>query len=261
MGLCGIVVIYAYYKIYQDFPLPRLTTCSLGNSSIKKVCSWNIKFLPIIESTFERRDEICRVLKEKNADVICLQECFSSYKQHKKFFDENFKEYNAVFSPKSSLFLTDAGLAIFSKAKIDEHVFYKYSTSEYSDYLAGKGILAARFGDLWIMSTHLQANYGDTTQLYSSQVKQLIELKAFINKFQGKRVVLVGDINVDISNKTHYNCMRTLLSEVRLYSDPKAVTTDENTTLDHVWSNCEVKDIEIAPKMNLSDHRLVSVNL
>ena len=169
-----------------------------------KVISWNIQGL-FIYSKLLKINNLAQCIKFLDADVICLQECFSNHIKYKLINNLN-KIYPYALSgnlTKKFIIGEDSGLMVLSKYPIKRIHFehFKYSCS--IDSLSNKGFLVFNILGLNFINTHLQCNYNNKIKPDNNicyyQFKQLLN---YINQneFIKNNFLLVGDFNLNLNN-------------------------------------------------------------
>lgn len=230
-----------------------------------RVITWNIAALPYPFNQFKndntRQNAIISVLKQLNADIICLQEVFSQ--KMKDNIIAGLLEYKCYTSnPKTCLGL-NAGLLIAIKKKINviTSEFYQFKNSTGEDKFGNKGVLKLIVnlnGKLVsIYNTHLQANskYFCHSDNYNVRQKQLEELRLFLDN---NDKIICGDFNSYYDNVTNvldiYN---------HLDIDLKTPTTIWKNIIDFIFVCLSFTDLSSSynvGKTQLSDHYIVYID-
>ena len=198
-------------------------------------------------------------------DIICLQEHFCS------IFSFNKKKYYNYIHPAGSIYkIVDSGLSVYSKYKIDFIEFIRFTNLKSIDKLSDKGFLVIKIKDIYIINTHLQANYtkieDDTTK---SQLNTIIN---YIKLNNLEKVVISGDFNINlnqvkipnynisISNTpTHWEKLNNSifnLSSSEEKKDMKPCYFDGFIHKNITMSNIDIKKID-----NYSDHLGLSIEI
>ncbi len=148
-----------------------------------KVVSWNVN------SVGTRLDRVLAFLKREDPDYLCLQElkCVDE-----KFPFEAIKEAGyipTVFGQKAY-----NGVAILSKTAPDE--VRRSFLDDVEDSAAR--FIAARFGQLWIMSAYVPNGQEVGSEKYVYKMIWLKRLKAYLEKNHrtDEPLLLVGDFNI-----------------------------------------------------------------
>ena len=167
------------------------------------------------DAQVERASQIPSVLSQFQADVLCLQECWSKFGVHNLVRELRAQGYQHIVKTKKvkKFSMLHAGLMTCSKHPIVLVTFVPFDTCSGSDCLATKGflytqILHPALGTLHVFNLHLQFVTG--TRLKESDIKklfvqaqQLRTWKQFVEKVQipsDQLVLLAGDWNFDCEN-------------------------------------------------------------
>jgi exonuclease III len=183
--LLFIFIIINYVRV-KSTNISSLNIKKIPNKKIK-VLTFNAQRLPYL--LLRPNLDINKLLN--HYDIVCLQENFCS------LFGTNKKSYNLnCISPKGHIFkFTDSGLSIYSKYNIQYVDFVRFDDLKSVDKLSDKGFLVIKFDDMYIINTHLQANYAssETPLITLNQINKILD---YSNKFN--KVVICGDFNINI---------------------------------------------------------------
>lgn len=174
-----------------------------------KILSFNIWDLPLffVKDREKRIQGLVRYLKDKDPDIICLQESFDI--EHRQFLNAALRS-RGYYTPNDfdhtrrllffKLFDMTGGLAIFSKFPIRESRFVPYSrflASAFGEFFARKGfletVLDTPLGNVRVVNTHL---HEETPWPWSEEIRlrQLRRLFAELNRPM-LPTILTGDLN------------------------------------------------------------------
>lgn len=187
-----------------------------------RILSYNIFMRPYLikNNANDHKETRLRLIAEKmvDFDIICFQESFDIFTHRRqkllsKAHENGFRFFATSPSPSFLMSaLIDCGLVILSKFPIVQSEFKVFSQGVHSDSLAKKGILFVRIivngHYVNLFTTHTQASYvsinpNDAKPSCLKRVKQLFELKKFVDEMLGKVAgpqdlnLLMGDFNVD----------------------------------------------------------------
>src|SRR3989344_5921156 len=150
---------------------------------------------PISADCDTRLSSIVDLIKERDPEIICLQEVWSN--KYLKLLKQKLTDYHCVSS--GSLFYNQSGLVIFLKEKpLSSHVnFFKLSFHHnFTEWFLRKGYVETdikRNGDKWtIINTHLYAAFSKKTEKVIDE--QFLELAS---KISGMNIILCGDLNLE----------------------------------------------------------------
>jgi len=206
------------------------------------VLTWNVKMLPGPigggSSDLLRAKGISEAIVELDPDIVCLQEVF----------DEDIRD--ALFHYLSMTYgyivdkgdvpwsiRQDSGLFLASKYPVNSQRFVPYLNSSGADSLAQKGVVGVTIdvqGDIiYVLNTHLQADYGDEGEYSEIRRKQVSKLAA-VSSYQPYPTLVMGDMNIlaeeDPGTPTaEYLRMMRLMDLRDLYREE---STDPGYTLD-----------------------------
>jgi len=150
----------------------------------------------------ERLNELIRLIKKLNPDIVTLQEIWLN--KHIRFLKENLNEYHITSS--KTKFYNQSGLVTLTKSKplSTKIYFFEPVRSNIAEVIGKKGYLIVDVplpkSKLSIINTHLY------TPLLSSGKKYPERQFEIIKKITGNREFLVaGDFNIDLANFTRIN--------------------------------------------------------
>ena len=164
------------------------------NKSIVSCLTYNIQRLPYTLRNYPF------FLENINTDIICLQEYFKNIIKSRCDYLKQLN-YN-ICIPNSKLpYKWDSGLIILSKFKIKFIDLIPFINSKSIDKLSEKGFLVVKIRDIYVINTHLQANY-DNSKYYSDIIKsQLKQIENYIYRnLRDKTCLLLGDFNYNLKD-------------------------------------------------------------
>lgn len=175
-----------------------------------KIISWNVHMIPTATHKNKRAIEINKFLRNENADVILLQECFS-----KRIIRKISAGYKYVIKPKHKFLKLNSGLLVLSNQPLHNYQYWNYKSKKGIDALCNKGAISFEIlvekdstnktstGLVKIVNTHLQNNFAHIT------IAQINELKLFST---GSNII-GGDFNCKdfkmLSDTFHMNVTST----------------------------------------------------
>ena len=197
----------------------------------------------------------------KQYDFICLQEnfCFiMGYNHH--------DDINCIIPSGHVFKILNSGLSIYSKYKMEYIGFVRFNNLKSVDKLSDKGFMIVKIKDLYIINTHLQANYSSNVKSITA-INQLKLIFKHCKKF--KKVLICGDFNLDIrtlkipgiykkvipNKPTHWCKQDTILniSSAEKNLDMKPFYFDGA-----IYKNINTSNIEVNKIDDCSDHLGVS---
>lgn len=207
-----------------------------GNSTLTLV-TYNTFLRPHIvqnDAQIERAIQIPGALSNFQADILCLQECWSKFAVHHLMKQFQAQGYNYIVRTKKikKLKLLTAGLITCSKYPVTDTEFVPFTTCSGPDCLATKGFLYTKvqhpvLGSVHVCNMHVQfvtasrLNSGDQGKLHVLN-EQLDMWKDFIKRKQISSqdiVLLAGDWNFDcVNNESEF---QTLLQELNVQLPPR----------------------------------------
>lgn len=223
-----------------------------------KIISYNIACVPNIFDYFSKRlINITKILKFLNADIIALQEVFTSYARN-HCIDKLKNQYNIILSPIHNIFL-NGGLLIATKYNIKMYDYYIYKNNYGEDSLANKGILYCQVINkkkiYHIFNTHLNNNKPlfslSNKKSYNIHKKQIIEFLYYVkyikNKFdsiptttidvkKNTTYLLIGDFNLNKTFFLYKQFINTLKLYFNVYINDNEIITDNinNIQIDYI---------------------------
>lgn len=171
----------------------------------------------------QRAERIPTMLSQFQADIICLQECWSKYAVHHLIKDLRRQGYNHIVKTRQvkSFKLLHAGLITCSKYPVLEVQFVSFDECAGTDCLATKGFLYCQvqhpvLGRIHVFNIHLQ--FVTATRLKSNDLQKLSVQESQLQKwytfvrsrqFQPQDIVLLaGDWNFDtVNNQSEFNVL------------------------------------------------------
>lgn len=112
-----------------------------------------------------------------------------------------------------------------------------------------------------IINTHLDHKFENI------QIKQLKIIKELVLKYSNKfPVILMGDFNMDLSNKHFNNFIKDLSKHIKRVDTKEPTWNPKNMTLDHVfipndWNILNASVINNNKTKELSDHNLIKIKV
>ena len=177
-----------------------------------KILTWNVWDTPfwIATKRHERMHRLGGFLKERDPDIICLQESFDT--KHREMIHEALGKNEYCTTDQDDLMRRvfvfgrmdqTGGLVIFSKFQIKNTTFTPFKNpilSSIQERIGRKGYLTAEIettnGPLLVINTHLyslQSIHASAVRIY--QLKQIF--KATAEKRKSMPSVFTGDLNED----------------------------------------------------------------
>lgn len=207
--------------------LLKLIFCSTSYSKVNtevhkeiKILSWNIFMIPKpfnFTKQKERTPLIAKYIREINADLVVLEECFDE--DVRAFMKDNLKDiypYMAELgkSKKFYQFLT-SGIFILSKFPMKTLAEVFYNDCNTTDCFGSKGFLLTEVkitNEIIIQlgGTHLQAWDSDTSK--STRLSQMNQLSETLKSFKQKNIpqILAGDFNIDLQTEERKNLFKII---------------------------------------------------
>lgn len=217
-----------------------------------------------ISTREERFERILTFLHSQQADIICLQECFTFYFCHlrigssyKDLLQESFCNYSCfVDKPYKPLlgFLAchqDSGLCTISKNYPSYEVQHSFKTC---GWFTRRGFHIVIYPSIWVLNLHLDA-FSEAIRF--AQIKEIWD----ICKEANVDWIMIGDFNM--ATEEERSSTFTFLSNVSnktLYKTPE-IETHQDGCLDFVISTVPIKDHVVFTDMNLSDHFAIGCTL
>ena len=253
----AIILNYIRLKSYNIFYISN----NLLPIKQVKLLTFNCQRLPYL---FRTNVDIENLIKEY--DIICLQENFSPIFGINKHVKNN----NCIY-PAGSLFkLLDSGLTIYSKYKIDFIDFIHFNNLKSIDRLSDKGFLVVKLKDIYIINTHLQANY--TTSINDIAELQLNNILEYIKINNIERVVISGDFNINLNDlqvpeynisisniPTHWEKIDNSIFNSSSVEEKKGMVPCYFDG--YIHKNINVSNIDVKKINNYSDHLGVSIEI
>lgn len=169
------------YNLYKDDLVPSLNTKNLQKPTDVKIMSFNIHKGRNDKNKYTL-DSTIKLIKENDADIVCLQEVLSFQDAKIKKQLENNSQF--IVNQRDNLF--SHGLAIYSKYPIVEsNQILLTSTSEQRGLLHVVFYINNKYVN--IINAHLAINTKE-------RKVQIEEMMNYINGLHGE-VILVGDFN------------------------------------------------------------------
>lgn len=169
------------YNLYKDDLVPSLNTKNLQKPTDVKIMSFNIHKGRNDKNKYTL-DSTIKLIKENDADIVCLQEVLSFQDAKIKKQLENNSQF--IVNQRDNLF--SHGLAIYSKYPIVEsNQILLTSTSEQRGLLHVVFYINNKYVN--IINAHLAINTKE-------RKVQIEEMMNYINGLDGE-VILVGDFN------------------------------------------------------------------
>ncbi len=212
-----------------------------------KVISYNIWDLPLwfVKKRKERIEKVAHYLASSGADVICIQEAWTTENRAVLFTIMGAAGYAWAVAREVSVLVGNSGLITFSKLPIKEKKFTPFSrlSSAFVELFSAKGVLETVVetptGPLSVFNTHLHSPAWFLSQrIRLRQMKKMLGALTVVNG----PAVLAGDFNED---RMWEQKSFTSILEAAHFSPPLAVDEDllpsyrlENEYVD-IWINRE----------------------
>ena len=248
----------------------KIKYCKPYKENHLKILSYNIQRIPFY---FMPNIDIEHLFKTTKSDILCLQEDFIQFNQSNSY---NKNQNMAIIRPSTSKYykLVNCGLTIYSKIKINKSKFIPFNLASHVEKIVDKGFLIAELDNLILINTHLQ--YGDK----KCACDQLNQIKSYIrnNYEQNKRIILVGDFNIDLNSikipnfrtiipqiPTHYsskiNPALDTLASLKKLSDTEKRKYEPNYIDGGFYSNLKLKSINYGIFDPFADHKAIVIDL
>ena len=147
----------------------------------RRIATWNIQELWWYSYKGNKLKKIKHYIREKELDLICLQEVFERKTIDGIIGDRRIRErypYYLTGSLKNAYYLGEnSGLLVLSKYPITFGGFSPFKESRVPDSLAYKGALYFRVGQLNFITTHLQS---EATLIARPQLAKIINEMPFL---------------------------------------------------------------------------------
>ena len=179
-----------------------------------RIATWNIQELWWYSYRGNKLGKIKNYLREKELDLICLQEVFERKTLNSILEDVIIRmryPYYLTGSLKNAYYLGEnSGLLVLSKYPIAFGGFYPFKESRVPDSLAYKGALYFRVGQINFITTHLQS---EAPLIARPQLANIIDEMPF-----SANTILLGDLNMTDPGLVgdNYPCEHTHTSFRRL---------------------------------------------
>ena len=147
----GFSIIFFNY-IYQLKNQINYKCIKIMNKDFNKFVCINIQRLPIYSRN------IPKFIYENQYDIICIQEYFMDFMGMRNYNLMNIG-YNFCVPGTKDYLKGDSGLVVLSKHPIKFIDFVKFKDTASIDGLIEKGFMVILINNLYIINTHLQANY------------------------------------------------------------------------------------------------------
>eukprot|EP00835_Amoeboradix_gromovi_P003098 NODE_193_length_15440_cov_0.478587.p6 type:complete len:308 gc:universal NODE_193_length_15440_cov_0.478587:307-1230(+) len=278
---------------------------NLKQTKPMRILTQNLYLRPPLISTLhgdykdERLEQFKNILGDY--DIICLQECFSSYSKRVEGLIEYAKlqGFHSALGPGRNIrkgTICDSGLLILSKYNILETETIIYSTGAHSDKWCSKGAVSIKIEvsnvPVYIFNTHLQASYKldlqENDKVVQIRKAQLHEFKDFVNRVASvkeDKVVICGDFNINSrAHRFEYSTLLDIMGKDEYLLEPASnsityypwkyrfsgiADDNEKERLDYIFyknfrsEKAHVHDKEHLEQRwkSLSDHFAVSINL
>ena len=216
-------------------------------------------------SMINKEEEIFDIINLLNPDIICLSETWldgsvpikyvpKGYKILRKDRSEEFLQKYRKIKGGGLAIIYRSYLNIIPKPKItpiDEEIFWVQVQTK-NNFLLGV-IYRPEYSLL------LQENEDGESAL-EKNIRKASEIS--------NRIVILGDFNIDLLNKSHKNTkyLYSILNSYNLTQHIKNVTridmnTGKGTLIDHVWTSSEMKVIKSGTCQGISDHLGIFIKL
>lgn len=246
------------------------------------ITSYNVQMTPL-HATNNRLIHIVKELKEKNSDVICLQECFLQCVVD--VLMDFLKHFGYIYTAQDTQkrnFLK-SGLLILSKYPLHQIKCHTYTSSSFIDSLSDKAFLSCLVKTpthhIILINTHLQSdypflNYKNTRNRQTQQlIKSLFVKDELATDSLEQDIILCGDFNIDKKSKEYNHTLHYLRRKsithgcsIHVYHTPNhAFTFGKNELLDHFFliskkdSIYKTNRVNIANTFTNSDHKMITL--
>ena len=179
-----------------------------------KILSLNAWGLPVNipgSNQGKRFDLIVDSINHSEADILCLQECFSKRLRSKiyKNLKNGYKHFQDILESRRELLVFNmdkhGGLITLSKYPVIWEKFYAFPISEDMspiEKLGRKGFLLSKIdtpeGIVLVVNTHLYAGNNLSAEKFrTEQIKYLYEVLSITDGFHQYPSFLVGDLNIN----------------------------------------------------------------
>lgn len=187
-----VLLIINYIKNRNIIILINKININLNLNNPISCMTYNIQRLPYSNKSYPV------FLKKNDYDIVCLQEYFQNIIYSRVDFLKKL-DYNICIPSSISPFKWDSGLVILSKFEIKFIDLIPFKINKSIDKLCEKGFLIVKIGDLYVINTHLQANYNDSNKynkIIKSQLKQIENY--IIDNLILNECLLLGDFNFNL---------------------------------------------------------------
>ena len=208
MKIVKICLILCSIAISLSFTTENKPTKPDDNLFIEAI-NYNIWGLPVWLPGIERKKRYPKIVKhllERQASIVCLQECFHplARKTILKHLKDEYKTYSDYTCNDKSIFKKDChgGLVTLSKFDISKEEFYRYPIQEGMNIVEKKGrkgfilsTLKTDLGEINVINTHLYSGRGQKSEaIRLLQVKRMNEIIDSLN-LKENPILLMGDLN------------------------------------------------------------------
>jgi sphingomyelin phosphodiesterase 2 len=226
---------------------------------------WGIPY--ITPNITDRMESIGKFLKDRDYDIICLQEVW---------FRSDFELIHTYLDGYYSIWFGNrSGLVTFSKHDFCEAHYQPLLKCGNpcrfweGDIFVNKGIGSITILDgITIINTHFQSWYTDEMQYLNIQCSNVNQLRKYIQSVDGDCIIL-GDFNISCDSIL-YQTLSDFLQDTYINAGDKNGKTYENYRMDYIFtsfaSDVEYHNFELAcniPGTNIqySDHCGIEVLL
>ena len=224
-----------------------------------RVLTLNTWLVPWAKDKKERRKKIVNFLKEKDYDVINLQEVW--FFLDKYYFISRLKSYG--YESSGTFFVNKTGLLTFYKGRLLKSSVKYFKDNEYNSWkesFARKGSLYLKIklrGEAYeIVNTHLMdCSLTGSQEVNKDNLKKLMD---FIK--EKKNVIMTGDFNLFNKNMKKIRTLKFANTEKTFLKSKNKYAEKFNEKLDYVfYKGLKLKSSEIIKK-DFSDHYGISVD-
>ncbi|MEO9210286.1 MAG: endonuclease/exonuclease/phosphatase family protein, partial [Ginsengibacter sp.] len=199
LSLIVLLLGFQQIKVAFAFNWPQKFVTQKSNNSIR-ILQWNLKgwddYNPEIEDfdlSHSQRPEMMKLIKESNADIICVQEFYENLDQ--KNHHSNYKDLESFgyqYHVSSTEFFDNAfytGIAILSKHPISDSAIIRFDKESNEQSMVYADI-KIKGETIRVMTTHLQSvkfkpkDYESLSELKRGKTKDIAAPKQVLSKLK-----------------------------------------------------------------------------